>query len=269
MSSPENYDPNLPENVNARNEAGEINEMVDKGLISRQEAGEFDYADEMEIPEALLSVAPKVSERMRQHIVEKLDRKIFGGYRWGENTDYVQGTWLHAIKQIWMATGETKTGWGGAIKPMNQEEGADKGYFNLIGDVSRLPGEDGFLYVNEDGRRQPGYTTGIPIFILLHPDDGGALEMRISRLENKEDVHGIVLARDELLRKQSDDSKLTNPEETKYYVAGKREIALTIRQEANYIAHCMVAGVDKSKIVPIYDWDGNLLWPTETDVISE
>lgn len=38
---------------------------------------------------------------------------------------------------------------------------------------------------------------------------------------------------------------------------------LTHEQCANYIAHCMVQGIDKSKIVPIYDWDGNLLWPKD------
>jgi len=56
-----------------------------------------------------------------------------------------------------------------------------------------------------------------------------------------------------------------------YAVGGthENERYMTIRQEANYIAHCMVRGVDKSKIVPVYDWDGNLLWPREEDVIKE
>ena len=36
----------------------------------------------------------------------------------------------------------------------------------------------------------------------------------------------------------------------------------TVNQMATYCANIMVRGVDKSKIFPIYDWDGNLLWPT-------
>lgn len=40
----------------------------------------------------------------------------------------------------------------------------------------------------------------------------------------------------------------------------------TMSQLASCISNWMVRGVDKSKIVPIYDWDGNLLWPTEKDV---
>lgn len=45
----------------------------------------------------------------------------------------------------------------------------------------------------------------------------------------------------------------------------EKDLYLSIEQEKNYIAHCMVQGVDKSKIVPIYDWDGNLLWPKDSD----
>ena len=46
-------------------------------------------------------------------------------------------------------------------------------------------------------------------------------------------------------------------------------VFLTVVQCTNYISRCMVQGVDKSKIVPIYDWDGKLLWPTEADVIKK
>ena len=45
MSSPEGYNPELPENINARNEAHDVNQMVDKDLLSRQEAGEFAFSE--------------------------------------------------------------------------------------------------------------------------------------------------------------------------------------------------------------------------------
>lgn len=41
---------------------------------------------------------------------------------------------------------------------------------------------------------------------------------------------------------------------------------LTVQEAANYCANAMATGVDKSKIVPIYDREGHLLWPIEEDV---
>ena len=45
MPSPEGYNQDLPENINDHNEAHEINEMVDDGLISRKEAEEISQVD--------------------------------------------------------------------------------------------------------------------------------------------------------------------------------------------------------------------------------
>lgn len=83
--------------------------------------------------------------------------------------------------------------------------------------------------------------------------------------EYLEELEGLINKYEKILTRSRD--------EDLYEVARTdeegKEIYLSLRQEANYIAHCMVSGVDKSKIVPIYDWDGNLLWPTEKDIIKK
>lgn len=40
----------------------------------------------------------------------------------------------------------------------------------------------------------------------------------------------------------------------------------TKNEMVNYLANTMVTGVDRSKIIPIFDWDGNMLWPKEVSM---
>src|SRR3972149_3244456 len=110
MPSPEGYNPELPENINARNEAHDINQMVNDDLLTRQEAGEFAYENEMEIPEALLSAPPKVTERMRQHIMAKFPPESFEP----ENIagTHIHGTTIEAIKPLFLGAGEIRTSYG-------------------------------------------------------------------------------------------------------------------------------------------------------------
>lgn len=302
MPSPEGYNPNLSENINDRNEAGEINEMVDKNLLSRQEAGEFDYQNEMEIPEALLSKPPKISDSLRQQVTSKFPPESFEH----ENVDgiYIHGTCLQAIRPLWLGEGFTRT--RNASSRCLKRDNSIKGKFGISGSFTRL-GKDGFRHINERTiRRDPGFSAlpDIPIFLVsgkfYSPDGkyifkGRAEERKDFGIEPLPIIKGVVLAKPEtklakkllekaeteleeqpsLLRKEELlkeiailKNMIAKESEEDLYKVDDRPIYLTILQESNYVAHCMVQGVDKSKIVPIYDWDGNLLWPTEDDVIK-
>lgn len=60
------HEPSEEEMINMRNEAGEINEMVDKDIVSRDQASTFDYETEIDISTSLLQEPPKLSERLKQ-----------------------------------------------------------------------------------------------------------------------------------------------------------------------------------------------------------
>lgn len=289
MSNPEGYNPELPENINARNEAHDINKMVDDDLLTRQEAGEFAYENEMEIPEEMLpklSAPPKVTERMRQHIITKFSPESFEP----ENIagTVVHGTYIHAARPIWLGENNVRTDNGGKDPDhiYASFDSSTPGIFEIVGDATRLDSR-GFLIggYNESGKyvRSPGWNS-FPIYLVLERskektyldqvndyslsggnDDYMPEEEGGTPPEPYKEINAVILSADERNLINSDDNK-----PKKYLVAGRDEkLFMTLNQEANYIAHCMVKGIDKSKIVPIYDWDGNLLWPTEDDVIRE
>lgn len=62
--------------------------------------------------------------------------------------------------------------------------------------------------------------------------------------------------------------KSAHPNES-LYSFNSVENYFTKQEAVNYCANIMVQGIDKSKILPIYDRDGNLLWPREEDVKRE
>lgn len=306
MPSPEGYNPNLPENINARNEAHDINEMVEKNLISRQEAGEFDYAEEIEISPHLLSKPPKVSERMLKHVVSKFPPESFEP----ENIDgrLIHGTSIWAIKPIWLAEGKRRTHEGNMVVATDQGFFGGKiakDYFYVHGDWTKL-GRKGFNHLDEKTERTPGAIEGVQIFLInsRRANYQGYRSRHVYETGDKYSRHdsivGVVLSTSEGLSVEhllADSNKYLESADTetwKYEIISKQVeiykkllqkndggnlyqvghgkhgyIYLTLEQEANYIANCMIEGVDKSKIVPIYDWDGNLLWPTENDVAKE
>ncbi|TSC93961.1 MAG: hypothetical protein Athens101428_484, partial [Candidatus Berkelbacteria bacterium Athens1014_28] len=166
MSSPEGYNPELPENINARNEAGEINQMVDKDLLTRQEAGDFDYENEFEIPNALLSKPPKISERLRQQVIAKFPPESFEP----ESIDgtVIHGTYLHSIRPMWKGEGIFRTFFAGHGDPVPPYNNPDKGLFSIEGDFTLLD-DRGFNYIDKEygqNERSSGYM-GFPFPIFL------------------------------------------------------------------------------------------------------
>ncbi len=136
--STENYTPLLSEQINARNEENDINQMVDKGLVAHKEAGEFDYANELEIPEALLSKPPKISERMRQHIIAKFPENNFDENN--PTTIIIQGTTIRAVRPLWLGEGKRRTSYGREFKYStslsSKRDEPKKGIFELVGNAS-------------------------------------------------------------------------------------------------------------------------------------
>lgn len=323
-----------PEEINAESEAWDMHRMGEEGLLSDEEAASFDYQKEMEIPRALLSEPPKISERLRQHVVSKFPPESFEP----ENIagTVIHGTHIHAIRPIWLGEGEPRTGYSGRGDSPHLSVKAKAGSFNITGDCTRLD-EDGFNYIHPRlPIRHPGFSP-FPIFfilgkspltwredqmipgtfedehlrsatgrlvgmngIVLAPDENLSLKESLSldekylseiqngtktvsniafRLPRKfnmgKDKMPPVVEAENFLNKSMARAKqklARNNDQDLYEVAGgsyrEKELYLTLRQQANYIAHCMARGVDKSKIVPIYDWDGNLLWPRKEDVIE-
>lgn len=406
------------EMTNMESEAHDMNKMVDKGLLSRSEADVFDYEKEIEIPEALLSAPPKLSERMRKHVVSKFPPESFEP----ENIvgTLIHGTSIEAIRPLWLGEGKRRTYEGMRLKEPTEikrnitgSEKIEKGRFYIHGDWTRLD-RSGFNRINKYGERAPGALSNLQIFLLSRRSGWGeGWELQVESWVPKGDIiKGIVLSKAEgltvdhqltdaqncleafskgkktvvdltwkreigekiykareakvksfafptepeqraeikgayidFLKRELKRANILNQQEwelnteeraklkdlrehidqiasdvlsdeqikqSKYFneflgryllntlrseaeeilvgqiekykkllkrsrgenlylVGGPRDkgLYLTLRQEANYIAHCMVKGVDKSKIVPVYDWDGKLLWPREEDVAKK
>ena len=282
---------NNPEAIIQADEDTDKKEMVKKNLIKPAEVEGFDYSKEFQIPEALMTQPPKVTERMQQQITDKFPTNLFEkGQLAGR---LIHGTFIHAIKPIWLALNQNRTSYQG--KGTSEKRGdhtmigsPKKGFFSISGDVSRL-GEDGFNQINNMYEKEHRMLAcfDLPIIIVMSeeasthgrdPADPYKIDTKSWKheVETTEDyqkyrlnrlISAVVLTKPESLI-YSDNNKQGASE--KYLVAGKNsKLRITIQQEKNYIAHCMTQGVDKSKIVPIYDWDGKLLWPTEADVIKK
>jgi len=327
MPSPEGYSPELPENINARNEAHDINEMVDAGRITTQEAGEFAYENEMEIPQALLSAPPKVTERMRQHVIAK--------FPWDDLVKdnrhiFVHGTTIGAIRPLWLGEGKLRSSFGRDFRDLdksaldsfqgfNGKHNITKGIFRVTGDANLIPLKKFENHLPWDRRDYTPPEISTPIYLMIGDGNnfsyetiGNAASYHIGRNDHHEfslaedlgyETTAIVLTKfegksakhflaetnkklangglnpdeeqDLLDKKQKLERLIKKAGEEDIYDFSSMEningkgLFLTPNHAARYIAHCEVQGVDKSKIVPIYDWDGNLLWPTENDVVKD
>jgi hypothetical protein len=249
--------------INARNEATETNEMVQKGLLTPEEASNFDYENEIEIPEALLSAPPKISERLREQVMSKFSPESF-------MPENISGTAAHAtnmraIRPIWLGEGKVRTRYLDA-KPGHARAPSllEKGIFKVVGSGSVIY-KDALLHRDKNGYLEHVELPG-PIILILgkHPFAHGD-DFDLDRRKGLDtSIAAVVLNKIERGSKVRNGERLYN-----FYGHNGPELFLSHRQASNYIAHCMVQGVDKSKIVPIYDWDGNLLWPRPEDVKKE
>lgn len=278
--------PSEEEMINMQNEAEATNEMVDKGLLTPEEASKFDINSEIKISEALLSKAPELTEKLQEYVVSKFPPENF-------LPDNIAGTVIHgtsirAIRPIWLGEGQTKTYQGASMK--EKKELTCKGRFYITGDFTRLD-RSGFNHISKEygqDMRLPGsFSIGsVPVFLIVGRSSittnrsDEIMGREITRLKDNDaevtSIKAVILTKpDDLLVDPQDkdniDATNTVSNDTKFLVGGKEnKLRLTIKQETNYIAHCMVEGVDKSKIVPIYDWDGNLLWPkAEKEQLTE
>lgn len=278
--------------INRQNEAEDVNKMVDKGLLSPEEAKDFSHEKEIEIPEALLSKAPKISERLREHVVSKFPADSF----LPENIagTVIHGTSIRAIKPIWLGEGKQKTYEG---RSFSEEAGSvfsdviaeNKGKFKVTGDFTRLD-NNGFNKIGLHGKRNPGFEAigCMPIYFAmvkafreerkeqldyadLRAFEGIDIDKYLSGESGPDDtlhtrISAVVLTKPEdLLLEDPTLKSLPRYNGKEAFKVDGESLYMTVQQEANYIAHCMVQGIDKSKIVPIYDWDGNLLWPKDND----
>lgn len=399
-NSPESPRPSDEEMTNMQSEAADINKMVNEDLLAPEEASDFDYQNEMEIPKTWLKETPKISERFKKHVISKCPIERFEPKR----KHHIHGTSFDALYPLWMGSGKPRTGeYGVYDSPYMSGEPSEyykdhakkvKGKFEILGHYG-FTGEFGYGPDPETGQRiisesqfpvniqatweEPevigaiilakwapiegkiiglqkileGCSYHAPDYALrdlavkakkllavpedrsqaiqnildtleLTPDEERVLKEREAdfyskkeaeierrkmqfqaknKVEKKEKVLKLVesaKSSEKDIAKSAEinltgevfkylKSNLSDEDQIKYiqehidYLkdlknrhkgeelydwamrGSDHERIFTVQQMANYAANVMVRGVDRSKIVPIYDWDGNLLWPKDDD----
>ena len=153
--------------INQQNEAEDVNKIVDEGIISAEQATAFSHEDEIQIPEALLSKPPELSEKLAKHVVSKFPPDSFQP----ENIagTLIHGTYIHSIKPTWSGEGGPRTGYSGRGDYQHNTVNLSEGIFNVTGDCTELD-KAGFNYV-EGGQRSPGFSsTDFPIYLVVGHD---------------------------------------------------------------------------------------------------
>lgn len=176
--------PSEAELINMQSEAEATNEMVDAGLLTSEQAEKFDLADEIEIPEALLSEPPEVSERLRKYILAKFPEDNFSPSNIAGTL--IHGTHIRAIRSLYLGESKKRTGYTGiASKDESWFEDA-KGIFSIVGDLTLLD-KSGFNHIDKNGKRSPGvFGYDFPIYLAVGFYGQG-------RDEREEDVSGDEL----------------------------------------------------------------------------
>lgn len=266
------------------NEEKAINEMVDLGLISPEKAKDFHLEDEIKSPDSWTSGPPELSDALRKYVLLKFPKENFEPDNIAGTI--IQGTSIQTIKPLWFGEGEIRTSGSGFA---TGKSGIDQAInqFRIVGDFTRLD-KTGFHYLNPrmNNQRWPSFPSVNPTVYLIvgksfysdeREDEIDYTEIRfvgshdrINQVDAEpENTSGRARISAVALSKSESLVKNPNAESGEKVYANRskdgKKIYLTLEQEVNYIAHCMVKGIDKSKIVPIYDWDGNLLWPQKKE----
>ena len=105
-----------PQKINEQAEAVDKNKMVEEGLLLAKEARKFKYEDNMEIPEALLSRPPELSETLTEHVIAKFPAESFKPKNIPGTA--IHGTSIRAIRPLWLGEGKQRT-WYGKDTPKN------------------------------------------------------------------------------------------------------------------------------------------------------
>lgn len=194
--------PSEAEQINMQSEAEDTNKMVDEGLLMPEEAMEFNYDNEIKIPDALLSQPPILSERLSNFIISKFPPDSF----LPENIagTVVHGTSIRAIRPMWLDEG-TRTHQGVTLNTdysSTNDSSNTSPIFKIKGDLTKL-GEDGFNHINDEGDRDPGSVTvpGMPIFLVLGTIDHKTREDEIMGKGRKDELRQAKYLRSVVLTK--------------------------------------------------------------------
>ena len=236
----------LPDRVNLETEAREVNGMIGEGLLSRQEAANFSFENEIQLPENWLQESPKVSEQLRRHIILKFPPESFNP----ENAidTPVHGTHFFTLRPMWLGEGKRWSVYGGKEETKFRSK---KGVFDFYGDF-QIMGPKGFQDLGE---------AGMGTIALVFEKIPGIKYDRGSYQYSRSEVSQLPRA---IIVKPREYTGLNQNLEQ---VAENEEgIKLSEDQRANFCANTVARGVNRSLIIPIYNQEGKLLWPTEEDV---